>query len=120
MALDDFGIGYSSLRYLQQLPVNKLKIDHSFVRNILEDSSSFKIVRTLLSLAQTLGLNCVVEGVETPAQLQILKTMGARLVQGYLIGRPMPAADISGYLDQSIDTSPCALQTPAPLQKGAA
>jgi predicted signal transduction protein with EAL and GGDEF domain len=120
VALDDFGIGYSSLRYLQQLPVNKLKIDHSFVRNILEDSSSFKIVRTLLSLAQTLGLNCVVEGVETPAQLQILKTMGARLVQGYLIGRPMPAADIPGYLEQSIDTSPRALQTPAPLQKGAA
>jgi predicted signal transduction protein with EAL and GGDEF domain len=120
VALDDFGIGYSSLQYLQQLPVNKLKIDHSFVRNILHDTSSFKIVRTLLSLAQTLGLNCVVEGVETPAQLQILKTMGARLIQGYLIGRPMPASDISEFLDRSIDTSPLALQSRANLQKGAA
>ena len=65
VALDDFGIGYSSLQYLQQLPVSKLKIDHSFVRSILEDTSSFKIVRTLLSLSHTLGLGCVVEGVMT-------------------------------------------------------
>lgn len=120
VALDDFGIGYSSLQYLQQLPVNKLKIDHSFVRNILDDTSSFKIVRTLLSLAQTLGLNCVVEGVETPAQLQILKTMGARLIQGYLIGKPMPASEIPSFLERRIDTSPIALQHRVDVQKGAA
>lgn len=106
VALDDFGIGYSSLQYLQQLPVSKLKIDHSFVSSILEDSSSYKIVRTLLSLSQTLDLGCVIEGVETEAQLHILRTMGARHIQGYLIGQPMPADRIPPALDTTFDFSP--------------
>ena len=103
VALDDFGIGYSSLQYLQQLPVSKLKIDHSFVRSILEDTSSFKIVRTLLSLSHTLGLGCVVEGVESEAQMHILRTMGARHIQGYLIGAPMPAHAVPACLDAHRD-----------------
>lgn len=103
VALDDFGIGYSSLQYLQQLTVSKLKIDHSFVRNILNDTSSYKIVRTLLSLSHTLGLGCVVEGVESEAQMHILRTMGARHVQGYLIGAPMPAADLPDCLSQRFE-----------------
>lgn len=114
VALDDFGIGYSSLQYLQLLPVSKLKIDHSFVRNILEDTSAFKIVRTLLSLSQTLGLGCVVEGVESPAQVHILRTMGARHLQGYLIGAPMKAEAIPDSLDEVHDFSPAAQMPPPP------
>jgi EAL domain-containing protein (putative c-di-GMP-specific phosphodiesterase class I) len=114
VALDDFGIGYSSLQYLQLLPVSKLKIDHSFVRNILEDTSSFKIVRTLLSLSQTLGLGCVVEGVESPAQVHILRTMGARHLQGYLIGAPMKPEAIPGSLDEIHDFAPAAQMPPPP------
>lgn len=106
VSLDDFGIGYSSLQYLQLLPVSKLKIDHSFVRNILEDTASFKIVRTLLSLSRTLGLGCVVEGVETEAQMHILRTMGARHIQGYLIGAPMPASSIPPALGKTYDFTP--------------
>ncbi len=98
VALDDFGVGYSSLQYLQQLPVSKLKIDRSFVSQMLEDSSSFKIVRTMLSLSQTLGLGCVIEGVETEAQIHILRTLGARHVQGYLIGEPMTAEAVLPHL----------------------
>lgn len=94
VALDDFGVGYSSLQYLQQLPVSKLKIDRSFVSDMLTDSSSFKIVRTMLSLSQTLDLGCVIEGVETEAQMHILRSLGARHVQGYLIGAPMAADDV--------------------------
>lgn len=100
VALDDFGVGYSSLQYLQQLPVSKLKIDRSFVGQMLEDSSSFKIVRTMLSLSQTLDLGCVIEGVETEAQMHILRTLGARHVQGYLIGEPMSADAVLPHLDQ--------------------
>lgn len=91
IALDDFGVGYSSLQYLQQLPVSKLKIDRSFVSQMLEDSSSFKIVRTMLTLAQSLDLGCVLEGVETEAQVHILRTLGARHIQGYLVGAPIAA-----------------------------
>jgi len=114
VALDDFGIGYSSLQYLQLLPVSKLKIDHSFVRDILEDTSAFKIVRTLLSLSQTLGLGCVVEGVESPAQVHILRTMGARHLQGYLIGAPMKPEAVPGSLDEVHDFSPAAQLPPLP------
>ena len=112
VALDDFGIGYSSLQYLQQLPVSKLKIDHSFVSSILEDTSSYKIVRTLLSLSQTLDLGCVIEGVETEAQLHILRTMGARHIQGYLIGKPMTVGEIGPALEERLDFSPRPIPRP--------
>ncbi len=108
VALDDFGVGYSSLQYLQQLPVSKLKIDRSFVSAMLTDSSSFKIVRTMLSLSQTLDLGCVIEGVETEAQMHILRTLGARHVQGYLIGAPMAAADVLPRLSEPTELRPSA------------
>ena len=91
VSLDDFGVGYSSLQYLQQLPVSKLKVDRSFVSQMLEDSSSYKIVRTLLALSQSLDLGCIVEGVETEAQIHILRMLGARHIQGYLVGEPIAA-----------------------------
>jgi len=99
IALDDFGVGYSSLQYLQQLPVSKLKIDRSFVSQMLENSSSFKIVRTMLALSQSLDLGCVIEGVETEAQVHILRTLGARHIQGYLVGAPMDAGAVKPAIE---------------------
>lgn len=90
LALDDFGTGYASLTHLKRFPVSRLKIDQSFVRNIGLSEDDATIVRTIASLAHSLGMTTVAEGVETPAQLQFLEDLGCDIVQGYLIGRPAP------------------------------
>lgn len=89
-ALDDFGTGYSTLTYLKQLPVSTLKVDQSFVRNMLEDSGDRAIVEGVLALAKVFGLKTVAEGVETDRHFQVLRDMGCRIAQGYGIARPMP------------------------------
>ena len=99
LALDDFGSGYSSFSYLHQLPVNKIKIDRSFVTPLLKDASASKIIRTIINLGHSLDLDCVVEGVESQAELNLLKDMQARFIQGYIFGRPMEADCVAGYLD---------------------
>lgn len=91
ISLDDFGTGYSSLNYIKQFPIDRIKIDQTFVRNMVEDPSDHTIVRTVANLGHSLGLTVVAEGVETEEQANLLKDDGCDVMQGYLYGRPMPA-----------------------------
>ncbi|KQT57160.1 hypothetical protein ASG52_03600 [Methylobacterium sp. Leaf456] len=97
IALDDFGTGYFSLSYLQRLPVDRLKIDRSFVTRLTEDATSLAIVRSILDLCRHLDLDCVVEGIETADQMLLLRSVGCRMMQGYLFHRPMPADAIPAF-----------------------
>ncbi|MDO5898284.1 putative bifunctional diguanylate cyclase/phosphodiesterase [Agrobacterium sp. Azo12] len=100
ISLDDFGTGYSSLTRLHALPLTKIKIDRSFVTDLHKKPASYKIVKSLLTLSRDMGLECVVEGVELPEELEALEGLGATLVQGYVYARPMKEPDIGEFLSQ--------------------
>jgi len=94
IALDDFGTGYSSLSYLQSFPFDKLKIDRSFIQNLLTREGAIAIVHAITELANALGIETTAEGVEETAQLMELRAHGCSSVQGYLFAEPMSAADV--------------------------
>ena len=99
-SLDDFGTGYSSLTYLKRLPVEILKIDQSFVRNMLDDPDDLVILNGVISLARSFQRQVIAEGVETIAHGELLLQLGCELGQGYAIARPMPAAKIPEWMAQ--------------------
>jgi diguanylate cyclase (GGDEF)-like protein len=94
IAMDDFGTGYSSLALIRTLPIDVMKIDRAFVRDLELDPNAVAIARTIVTLGRSLGLRLIAEGIETPGQAQILRAMGCDELQGFLFGRPMPAHEL--------------------------
>jgi diguanylate cyclase (GGDEF)-like protein len=98
ISLDDFGTGYSSLAYVHRLPLDRIKIDRSFVRELQGDGAARDIVRSMIALCSNLRLDCVIEGVETQEQFELLRSYGVNVVQGFLFSRPIAAADVAAFI----------------------
>jgi diguanylate cyclase (GGDEF)-like protein len=105
LSIDDFGTGYSSLSYLHRFPLNYLKIDRSFVSRMTETGENAEIVRTIVTLAHNLGLQCIAEGVETGEQLEQLKSVGCEYGQGYLFSRPVHQNQVTVLLESEVNNN---------------
>lgn len=120
-SLDDFGTGFSSLSYLKRLPLDQLKIDQAFVRDLQTNPNDAAIASTVVSLGQNLGLEVIAEGVETEGQRNFLTTIGCHRFQGYLFSKPVPIADFEGFLtrereDEVASTSSTSQQPALPVK----
>jgi predicted signal transduction protein with EAL and GGDEF domain/CheY-like chemotaxis protein len=116
ISVDDFGTGYSSLQYLTELPISELKIDRSFVHKLGREPKAGEVIHLIISLAQALNLRVVAEGVETSAQMNLVRSLQCRLMQGYLIGRPMPGGDMPAWLrEHGADGGAPSLPSHAPM-----
>jgi EAL domain-containing protein (putative c-di-GMP-specific phosphodiesterase class I) len=113
LSIDDFGTGYSALAYLQNLPVNEIKIDKSFIANFVADQRARRIVHAIIDLGQSLGVGVVAEGIETREAWDVLNNLGCDMGQGYYIGRPIVANQLSHWLkNSSMQISPPLEQNP--------
>lgn len=104
LSIDDFGTGYSSLNYLKQFPIDRIKIDQSFVRNIVRDANDATIVRAIIGLSRAMGLSTIAEGVETSEQANILRALQCDELQGYFFARPAPAPETGKLLRQGFSS----------------
>jgi EAL domain-containing protein (putative c-di-GMP-specific phosphodiesterase class I) len=98
--VDDFGTGYSSLEYLRRLPVDLLKIDRTFAKDLSNDSNTVVLVDIMNQLAHAVGLRTIIEGIETEEQMNIIRLLACDEMQGYLIARPMPATEIEDLISR--------------------
>lgn len=105
IALDDFGSGYSSFGYIHRFPLNKIKIDRSFVAGLDDGPVGHDVIRAIVDLCRNLGFDCLVEGIETPEQLHSVRASGARYAQGYYFSRPMPLEEVQAYLRDTPGTA---------------
>jgi len=100
IALDDFGTGYSSLSYLKRLPVNEIKIDQSFVRDLMSDESDAIMVKAIVDLSKNFGVGVIAEGVETEEQLNQLLYFGCHQFQGYFFSKPLSLPQLESFVEQ--------------------